>query len=313
MTPDPALTPARRARAYAHTALTLAVLLAVVWLARRHWPVLHTGAVRLAAADRAWLLAAAAATLTTWPCAALAQQGAVLRRLPPTALLGAQFAASAAGHVLPVGLGSGAVNLRYLVRAGLPLARAAIAMAVKGTAGVAVRAALIAGLVLACPGVLRLPRVGGGVPAALCAAALCLLLLSDTVRSRGRAALAALRGHSVAVHARPTRAAALWGGSLGYVLGHCAALTAVAHAVGVTLGPARLALLYLAASGAAALLPTPGGLGSLDAVLAYALTTAGAPAATAASTVLGYRLLTVWLPLLPGLLVLALLLRRRTL
>ncbi|MGV9646303.1 hypothetical protein [Streptomyces sp. NPDC003514] len=52
MTPDPALTPARRARAYAHTALTLAVLLAVVWLARRHWPVLHTGAVRLAAADR---------------------------------------------------------------------------------------------------------------------------------------------------------------------------------------------------------------------------------------------------------------------
>jgi len=56
------------------------------------------------------------------------------------------------------------------------------------------------------------------------------------------------------------------------------------------------------------LLPTPGGLGSLDAVLAYALTTAGA-----ASAVLGYRLLTVWLPLLPGLLVLALLVRRRAL
>ncbi|MFJ3656713.1 lysylphosphatidylglycerol synthase domain-containing protein [Streptomyces nigra] len=313
MTPDPALTPVRRARAYAHTALTLAVLVAVLWLARRHWPVLHTGAVRLTAADRGWLLAAAAATLATWPCAALAQQGAVLRRLPPTALVAAQFAASAAGHVLPAGLGSGAVNLRYLVRAGLPLTRAATALAVKGTAGVVVRAALIAALVLALPGVLRLPRAGGGVPAALCVAALGVLLLSDTVRSRGRAVLAALRGHCVAVHARPARAAALWGGSLAYVLLHCAALSAVAHAVGLTLGPARLALLYLAASGAAALLPTPGGLGSLDAVLAYALTTAGTPAATAASAVLGYRLLTVWLPLLPGLLVLALLVRRRTL
>lgn len=34
---------------------------------------------------------------------------------------------------------------------------------------------------------------------------------------------------------------------------------------------------------------------------------------TAASAVLGYRLLTVWLPLLPGLLVLALLVRRKAL
>jgi uncharacterized membrane protein YbhN (UPF0104 family) len=75
-----------------------------------------------------------------------------------------------------------------------------------------------------------------------------------------------------------------------------------------------VALLYFAASCAAALLPTPAGLGSLDAALAFALTAAGgAPAAAAASVVLGYRLLTVWLPLLPGLLVLALLVRRKAL
>ncbi|MER7188349.1 lysylphosphatidylglycerol synthase domain-containing protein, partial [Streptomyces hyaluromycini] len=62
-----------------------------------------------------------------------------------------------------------------------------------------------------------------------------------------------------------------------------------------------------------ALLPTPGGLGSLDAALALALTASGTPAAAAASAVLGYRLLTVWLPLLPGLLVLGVLIRRRAL
>ncbi|MYW20381.1 TIGR00374 family protein, partial [Streptomyces sp. SID2955] len=75
----------------------------------------------------------------------------------------------------------------------------------------------------------------------------------------------------------------------------------------------QVALLYLAASSAAALLPTPGGLGSLDAALAFALTAAGTPGAGAASAVLGYRLLTVWLPLLPGLLVLAVLVRRKAL
>ncbi|NUS15026.1 MAG: TIGR00374 family protein, partial [Streptomyces sp.] len=64
---------------------------------------------------------------------------------------------------------------------------------------------------------------------------------------------------------------------------------------------------------AAALLPTPGGLGSLDAALAFALTASGAPGTAAASAVLGYRLLTVWLPLIPGLMVLAVLVRRRSL
>ena len=70
---------------------------------------------------------------------------------------------------------------------------------------------------------------------------------------------------------------------------------------------------YLVASGAAALLPTPGGLGSLDAALALALTAAGAPGQTAISAVIGYRLLTGWLPMAPGLLVLGLLARRSVL
>jgi uncharacterized membrane protein YbhN (UPF0104 family) len=74
-----------------------------------------------------------------------------------------------------------------------------------------------------------------------------------------------------------------------------------------------VALAYLVASSAAVLLPTPGGIGSLDAALGLALSLCGAPGAAAASVVLGYRLLTVWLPLLPGLLVLGVLVRRRVL
>jgi uncharacterized membrane protein YbhN (UPF0104 family) len=116
-----------------------------------------------------------------------------------------------------------------------------------------------------------------------------------------------------AVHARPHRAAALWCGSLGFALSHALVLIAVTRAVGLPLAPPLVALLYLAASSAAALLPTPGGLGSLDAALGLALAAAGAPAAAAASAVLGYRLLTVWIPLIPGLLVLGILVRRRAL
>ncbi|EGX54613.1 hypothetical protein SZN_37041, partial [Streptomyces zinciresistens K42] len=161
MTPQPALTAPRRGHAPWHTALTLVVLLAAAYLVRRHWPVLHSGAVRLTLADQGWLLAAGVAALATWPCAALAQQGAVPGRLPQGRLLAGQFAATAANQVLPAGLGGGVVNLRLLTRCGLPFAAAATAITVKGTAGALVRAALIAGLLAVCPGVLRVPPAGG--------------------------------------------------------------------------------------------------------------------------------------------------------
>ncbi|WP_369275274.1 YbhN family protein [Streptomyces sp. R11] len=311
MTSEQFLAAPQRRRAYWHALLTFAVLVAVVWLARRHWAVLETGAVRLTVADQGWLLVAAAATLVTWPCSALAQQGAVQSRLPPGRLMAGQFAASAANHVLPAGLGAGAVNLRFLIRCGMPIAAAATAIAVKGTAGAILRGALIAVLFAASPGVLHLPHVSGGVLIAGCAVvAGAIVLLSGPLWSRCRRASAAAWAYIVAVHARPVRATALWGGSLAFVTLHCAVLIAVSRAVELPLPPARVALLYLAASTAAALLPTPGGLGSLDAVLALALTAAGAPATVAAAAVLGYRLLTVWLPLIPGLIVLALLVRR---
>ncbi|MFK4101937.1 lysylphosphatidylglycerol synthase domain-containing protein [Streptomyces sp. NPDC019531] len=309
---ETAVAPTRR-RAYGQLALTFAVLAAAGWLARRHWPVLETGALRLAVADQGWLLVAATAAAATWVCSALALQGAVLRPLPPRRLVAAQFAASAANQLLPAGLGTGAVNLRFLMRCGMSAGRSATALAVKATAGGLTRAALIAVLAAACPGVLKLPRLAAGWPALAGAGAAVSVLLTAVLWPRCRRAMALVLTDIRTIHARPHRAAALWGGSLGFAVLHALVLIAVTRAVALPLAPPLVALLYFAASSAAALLPTPGGLGSLDAALALALTAGGAPGVGAASAVLGYRLLTVWLPLLPGLLVLAVLVRRKAL
>ncbi|GAA5071138.1 lysylphosphatidylglycerol synthase domain-containing protein [Streptomyces similanensis] len=306
--------PAARRRTWWHTGALLAVLLCAAYLGGRHWPLVADGVGRLAAADQGWLLVGAAAAVATWACSALAQQGAVAERLPGRRLLAAQFAASAANHVLPAGLGAGAVNLRFLMRCGLPACRSASALGVKAAAGALARAVMIAVLAAVCPGVLALPRVPGTAVAAVLAVALAsTVLLRGPLRSRCGRVLGAVLADVRAVHRRPHRAAALWGGSLAFATAHCLVVVAVARAVELPLDAPRVALLYLAASSAAALLPTPGGLGSLDAALAFALTAAGAPGAEAASTVLGYRLLTVWLPLVPGLLVLGALIRRRAL
>ncbi|MEU6478692.1 lysylphosphatidylglycerol synthase domain-containing protein [Streptomyces sp. NPDC047017] len=311
---SPLLTPAavQRRRTWWHSGVLLAVLVCAVYLGQRHWPVVRSGAGQLAVADEGWLLVGATAAVATWLCAALAQQGAVAERLPGGRLLAAQFAASAANHVLPAGLGASAVNLRFLMRCGLTAPRSASALAVKGAAGALSRAALIAVLAAACPGVLRVPDVPVVAPiAALGAAVLVAVVLRGPLRSRCGRVAATVLADIRAVHSRPQRAAALWGGSLAFAAAHSLVLIAVTRAIGLPLSPVRVALLYLAASSAAALLPTPGGLGSLDAALAFALSTTGAPAAAAASAVLGYRLLTVWLPLVPGLLVLGVLIRRR--
>ncbi|MFD4576293.1 YbhN family protein [Streptomyces sp. NPDC058417] len=314
MTAERVAAPAgRRTGTYWQCALTVAVLAAAAWLAHRHWATVQTGAARLADADRGWLLAGAAGACGTWLCAALALQGAVVPRLPPRRLVATQFAACAANQVLPAGLGAGAVNLRFLIRRGLPAGRAVTALAVKSTAGALARGALIAVLAACCPGLLRVPPGWGGWALLAAPAVAAALVLAVRRLPRARRMLTVLLADVRDVHARPRRAAALWGGSLAFAALHAAVLVAVTRAVALPLPAPEVALLYLAASGAAALLPTPGGIGSLDAALTLALTTTGTPAATAASAVLGYRLLTVWLPLLPGLLVLTLLIRRRAL
>ena len=284
-------------------------------LAVRHWPALDAGADRLAAADPGWLSLAALLTVLTWGCAALAVQGAVPETLPARRLVAVQFAASAANHVLPAGLGAGAVNLRFLMRCGVAPGRGVTALAVKGTAGAVVRAALIAVLAVACPGVLRLPPVGGTVLLVGAVAVVPVVGAAAVLAqwTRLRRVLVRTVADVRAVHANPPRAAALWGGSLVFAALHTGIVVAVVQALDVPLPAGRVALAYLAASSAAVLLPTPGGLGSLDAALAWALTAAGAPAGASVSAVLGYRLLTTWLPLVPGLLVLAGLVRSRAL
>jgi uncharacterized membrane protein YbhN (UPF0104 family) len=308
--PPGAPTTAVSRRVPLHAALTLAVMVCAVHLAQRHWPVIVTGVDRLAVADRGWLLVAAVATVATWVCSALAQQGAVTRPLPARQLVAVQFAASAANHVLPAGLGAGAVNLRFLTRCGLPVVRSATALGVKATAGAVSRGFLIAVLALACPGLLRPPHISATVSVIAFAVVVTgVVLLRGPLRRALRAVLADVR----AVHEVPARAAALWGGSLAFAALHATVVVAVAQALELPLPPAQVALAYLAASSAAVLLPTPGGIGSLDAALAMALRLAGAPGSAAASAVLGYRLLTVWLPLVPGLLALGVLARRKVL
>lgn len=297
--------------------LCLLPLLLVAVVAVRHRDVLAEGFGHLRSAHWPWLLAAVAATCLTWVAAAFTRQGAVVDRLPRRRLLATQFAAGSANHLLPTGLGAGAVNLRFMTVCGIPLARSSAALALYLLAESVTRVALLVVLLLAFPGALRF---GSLVPpdatdpllltvTAVAVLAVTALVLVRRLRTAVLSFLRTALGELRSVHARPSRALALWGGSLAFPALQAAGLVLVGMSLGLPVPPVHMAVAYLAATVAVALVPTPGGLGSVEAALVVALVAAGGPAAVATAVVLAYRIITVWLPLVPGALTLGALVR----
>lgn len=257
------------------------------------------------------------ATCLSWAAAALARQGAVVPRLPARWLLVTQFAAGAANHLLPTGLGASAVNLRFLTVHGPTPARASAALALYLVAESTGRLTLLTVSLLAFPGALRLgsllPEGAGGpllrgVGAVMCVGAITLTLVRR-LRTLVVSFLGTVLDEARTLHRRPCRAPALWGGSLAFPALQAAALVAVGLALDLPVRPAHMAVACLAATVAVAMVPTPGGPGSVEAALIVALVTAGGTAALATSVVLTYRIVTVWLPLVSGVCVLAVLVR----
>jgi len=98
----------------------------------------------------------------------------------------------------------------------------------------------------------------------------------------------------------PVRAAQLFGGSALITLSNALALAFAMDAFGRTIPTGKVVAVYLVGAAIASIAPTPGGLGALEAALVAGLTAVGSPAGTAVGGVLVFRLLTFWLPILPG-------------
>ncbi|MEU1552459.1 lysylphosphatidylglycerol synthase transmembrane domain-containing protein [Streptomyces scabiei] len=292
-------------------------LVLVLVVALCHRSVLAAGFDRLATARWPWLAAALGATCLTWVAAAVTRQGALVERLPAGRLLATQFAAGAANHLLPTGLGASAVNLRFMMVCGVPLPRSSAALALYLLAESVARVGLLLALLLAFPRALRLgPLLPDGTSTPLLVAALvvasaavALVLLVRPLRTAVFRFVRTALGEARSIHARPARMLALWGGSLAFPALQAGVLVAVGLALGLDIPVAHMALAYLAATVAVALVPAPGGLGPVEAALVVALVAAGGPVAVATAVVLAFRIITVWLPLLPGALTLGVLVR----
>jgi uncharacterized membrane protein YbhN (UPF0104 family) len=296
--------------------LVVAMTVAVTWWAVDHAATLSAATSVLSGLDLGWVLLAGAAAAATWVFSGVSQQGALASSVPFGRLLATQFAGTFANQFTPAGLGGGAVNVRFLRRRGITAGEALAAVGLTQIAGVVVHLALLLA-VLATDPALAGSLPSGQVPlwlriavaAVVLAASVVVALRRQWVVDRARQ----LWGQTVAAVShlrRPRRVAQLLLGSAGLTVAHVLVLFGTLRALGTTPSLIGVAAAYLLATTAAAVVPTPGGIGSLDASLALFLYGSGVITSSAIAAVLVYRLLTSWLALAPSAATLNVLVRR---
>ncbi len=139
--------------------------------------------------------------------------------------------------------------------------------------------------------------------AGLALGGLAALLWRERGKRLARTAMAGARHTAEAFFAilrRPRQTARLLVYQVGVVLAYIMCLAFSVRAVGVHTGLGTVALVSLVGGSLGAAVPAPGGIGTVDVALVGAFTLLGVDSASATAGVLVYRLLTFWLPTLPG-------------
>lgn len=257
-------------------------------------------------ADWRWVMVAVAAMLLNYIGAAYAVLGFVPEPVPFRWILAAQVTLGFVRLIGPVAVSGSAINLRLLTRAGVAGPAAAASVAAYQLGAVLVTVPLIAGLGIATGlGVSELRPSTTALVAAIAAVVVggLLALIPPVRRLIGRFWNEFARPglpRLLEVLGRPRKLAEAIGGVLLQTLALIGCLYACVRAAGGVPDPAALAVVQMVGHTVGSAVPTPGGLGAVEATLTAGVSAIGIPTAVAVSAVLLFRIISFWLPILPA-------------
>ncbi|MFF1278540.1 YbhN family protein [Streptomyces marokkonensis] len=261
-------------------------------------------------AEWGWVAAAVLFSAASYVAAAMALLGFVPERVPFLRTVAAQVAGSFVKIVAPAAVGGVALNTRFLQRAGV---RPGLAVASVGASqlfglGCHILMLLAFGYLTGTektPSLSPSRTVIGGL---LTVAVLVLVVTSvpflrKFVATRVRSLFAGVVPRMLDVLQRPQKLVTGIGGMLLLTACFVMCLDASIRAFGdetTSVSIASVAVVFLAGNALGSAAPTPGGVGAVEATLTVGLIAVGLPKEVAAPAVLLFRLLTLWLPVLPG-------------
>jgi glycosyltransferase 2 family protein len=300
--PSDEVVPVQLERIRARTLVTLVASVAAVYLLAGELAQASLGRL-LKSADWRWGLAALALSVLTYVGAALSVSGFVAQRLGFVRTLLVQLASSFVTLVTPAAVGGVALNVRFLQRRKIPSPVAVASIAVSQVVALTLHILLlavfgaIAGTGSKSP--INPPKwsyfVVGGL-LVLAGAVLAFPAGRRLVRARVSPTFGQVLPRLLEVAQDPRKLIEGVGGALLLSLAYIACLATCVAAFGGSVPIAKIGVVYLTGSALGSIIPTPGGLGAVEAALTAGLTAAGVPGGVAAGAVLLFRLLTFWLP-----------------
>lgn len=222
-------------------------------------------------------------------------------KLPFMTVVRAQITASYVSLAAPAGVGHAAVNLRLLMRKGVPraLGVATVALVQVSAFVTTILGLFVLSLVTGSTGTLAThpkPAVLVGIGAAAAAIALAMLFpkIRGWVLAKIMPTIRQTLPRLVQILGQPWRFAVALVGNVILTASYIGAFDAALRAFGYQFGLMDITVLYLASNAVGSLVPTPGGLGAVEGTLLTGLTTAGVPVAIAGSAVVLFRAMTYW-------------------
>lgn len=252
-----------------------------------------------------WLLAGLAIFLSSNIFAAYVYQYLSIKKLPLSKNIQVQLATGFTNRLLPAGIGGISTNSLFLVRAGYKRPQAvSIALANNLVGFLAFGIVLIASGALLPSSLANIfndtPPVYFWVTAGVIILALFITVLSEKFRELVQKNL--LLGFNVLKDtlARPLHLILALLSSAGITICFAGALYCCLRSAGIVLSPDELMLVFLGSAIATSASPTPGGLGAAEVSMMLALNKLSIEGPPALAGVIAFRLITYWLPILPG-------------
>ncbi|MGW6940790.1 flippase-like domain-containing protein [Streptomyces xanthophaeus] len=256
-----------------------------------------------------WVGAALAFSALSYVAAAMSLLGFVPERVSFLRTVVAQVAGSFVKLVAPAAVGGVALNTRFLQRAGIRPGLAVASVGASQLFGLASHILLLLAFGY-LTGTEKTPEMTPSrtVIAGLLTVAVLVLVVTAVpfmrkfVVTRVRALFAGVVPRMLDVLQRPQKLVTGIGGMLlltgCFVM--CLDASIRAFGGGQAISYASIAVVFLAGNALGSAAPTPGGMGAVEATLTLGLVAAGLEKEVAISAVLLFRLMTFWLPVLPG-------------
>ena len=257
-----------------------------------------------------WVAAAVLFSAASYIAAAMALLGFVPERVPFLRTVAAQVAGSFVKIVAPAAVGGVALNTRFLQRAGVRPGLAVASVGASQLFGLGCHILMLMAFGY-LTGTEKTPSLSPSrtVIAGLLTVAVLVLVVTSVpflrkfVVTRVRSLFAGVVPRMLDVLQRPQKLITGIGGMLLLTACFVMCLDASIRAFGddsTSISLASVAVVFLAGNALGSAAPTPGGVGAVEATLTVGLIAVGLPKEVAAPAVLLYRLLTLWLPVLPG-------------